>query len=144
MNKQRILVTGLIATMLATFTLSAPVIARDTASFRFSGIVRTVCRMEFSGYQSPRINGIVDFGTVMQLCNNRQGYRVVMQHPTNMGGATFVLDGQAIPLSNGNETVIVDSARPAFKLGSAQLDVSNVNVPVQSLSFRIEPKGAVF
>lgn len=118
--------------------------ASDVAKFRLTAVVKTVCRLEFNDMSAPQSTDIVELGQVTQLCNSRSGYRVTMSHPTNMGGATLVLGGQTIPLSNGSETVIVDENHAALRVSDAELHLNNSGVPLSNLSFRIEPKGAIF
>jgi hypothetical protein len=116
----------------------------DVSSFRFTGVVKTICRLEMDNVAQYRSQDVVDFGQVVELCNNRAGYRITMQHPANMQGAIFRLNGEEIPLSAGTETVIVDQNRAAFRLSDAELDLGAVDTPLTSLSFRIDPKGAIY
>jgi len=142
MRKTPIWMVGL----LLSAGIAQPVAAanQESAQFRLSGIVRTVCRLEFSGFGTPQGQGLIDFGAFTQLCNARSGYRVTMQHPANMTGAVLMIDGRAVPLSSGTETVIADENHAAFRTSNAQLDVRGVAVPLTNLSFRIDPKGAVY
>jgi hypothetical protein len=135
-----------ISALLLSASIAQPLGAanQESAQFRLSGIVHTICRLEFSGYGTPQDEGLIDFGAFTQLCNARSGYRVTMQHPANMTGAVLMIDGRAVPLSNGTETVIADENHAAFRTSNAQLDVRGVTVPLTNLSFRIDPKGAVY
>lgn len=142
MKKNQILIASAIAVLGAA--VSAPVLAEERAGFRMSGVVQTICRLEFSNSIRPGGEDVINFGSFTQLCNARSGYRVTMSHPANMGGATLLLDGRSVQLSDGNETIIVDEGHPVFKTSSARLDISNVAAPVNSFSFRIEPKGATY
>jgi hypothetical protein len=116
----------------------------ERAGFRLSAVVNTVCRLELPGTTAGASGQIIDFGSFYQLCNARNGYRVVMRHPANMEGATLFWDGRAVPISQGNETVIADENHAASKYSDVRLDVRGVDVPVNSLSFRIDPKGSVY
>jgi hypothetical protein len=115
----------------------------ESASFRMSGVVRTVCRLELPA-PAAQASDVIDFGSFYQLCNSRNGYRVTLTHPTNLEGATLFWDGRAVPLSPGNETVIADENQAAMKYSDVRLDVRGVSAPVHSLSFRIDPKGSTF
>jgi hypothetical protein len=117
--------------------------ASERAGFRLSAVVNTVCRLELPS-ASAAGGQIIDFGSFYQLCNARNGYRVVMRHPANMEGATLFWDGRAVPISQGNETVIADENHAASKYSDVRLDVRGVDVPISSLSFRIESKGSVY
>ena len=141
MKKQNLLAVGIIAGLFAAIPVS--VSAESRAGFRLTGVVNTICRLEFPASTSPN-NNIINFGTFTQLCNARSGYRVTMQHPSDLGGAILSIDGRAIQLSNSGETVIVDEDHPVDKTSFAQLDFGNIQTAARSFSFRIEPKGAVY
>lgn len=114
----------------------------ENASVNIRGIVPTVCRVQFS--QPTVANGpVIQLGQMQQLCNNIDGYRVVMQHPAGLNGATVSVDGVETPISSGNETILVDSNRPAFRTSEVSLNFGDTDGP-GALSFRIEPKGTVY
>lgn len=143
MRMRRLITSGvLLAVCAATPAFAAAV--SEVANFRFTAVVKTVCRLEFANMAVPQSDDVVDLGQLTQLCNSRAGYRVTMVHPTNMGGATLMLDGRSIPLSNGNETIIVDENRPKLQVSDAALFLNDSETPLSTLSFRIEPKGAIF
>lgn len=143
MRMRTLFTSGLLLAVCAATPAFAAVVSQ-VANFRFTAIVKTVCRLEFANMAAPQSDDVVDLGQLTQLCNSRNGYRVTMVHPTNMGGSTLMLGGQSIPLSNGNETVIVDANRAALQVSDAQLHLNHSDTPLSSLSFRIEPKGAIF
>jgi hypothetical protein len=135
----------LVSALLLTPSVAIPAAASpESGSFRLSGIVRTICRLEFSAYGVPQDKGVIDFGAFTQLCNAQSGYRIIMQHPANMTGAVLKIDGRSVQLSSGNETVIADENQAAFRTSNAQLDIRGTATPLTNLSFRIDPKGAVF
>lgn len=137
----RKLLVSLIAVMLP---LGSPVTAEtQRASFRLGGTVHTICRVSFGGEGQVAQNRI-DFGAVQQLCNSRTGFRVTMMHPANMEGATFTIGGRRVPLSQGNETVIIDENHPIFTAQAAELDLGSASSAPPALSFRVEPKGVVY
>lgn len=142
--RMRTLFTSSLLLAVCAATPAFASVVSQVASFRFTAVVKTVCRLEFANMAAPKSDDIVDLGQLTQLCNSRNGYRVTMVHPTNMGGATLMLGGQSIPLSNGNETVIVDANRAALQVSDAQLFLNHSDAELGSLSFRIEPKGATF
>lgn len=143
MRMRALFTSGLLLAVCAATPAFAAVVS-EVANFRFTAVVKTVCRLEFANMSAPQSDDIVNLGQLTQLCNSRNGYRVTMVHPTNMGGATLMLGGQSIPLSNGNETVIVDANRAALQVSDAQLYLNDSDAQLNSLSFRIEPKGAIF
>jgi hypothetical protein len=142
MRKSLLLVSALLLAPLSA--ISPATAAQETANFRLSGIVHTVCRLEFSQYEAPRETGVINFGAFTQLCNANSGYRITMQHPANMTGAVLMIDGRSVPLSSGTETVIADENHAASRISNAQLDARGVDVPLTNLSFRIDPKGSVY
>ncbi len=139
----RLLVLCSIAGSLFTAT-SFQANAAERGVFRIGGIVPTVCRLDIGGAAPAQSGTVLNLGSFKQVCNSKAGYRVIMQHPANMVGAALTIDGRVVPLSTGNETVIVDENRPVFKVSDAQLDMRNVTFPLNTLSFRIEPKGAIY
>lgn len=118
--------------------------ASERSGFRLSAVVNTICRLELPSASADANGQIIDFGSFYQLCNARNGYRVVMRHPANMEGAMLFWDGRAVPISQGNETIIADENHAASKYSDVRLDVRSVDVPISSLSFRIDPKGSVY
>lgn len=136
--------------LLGTMCLAATAVgttvqaSSERAGFRVAAVVNTVCRLELPGASADTSGQIIDFGSFYQLCNARNGYRVVMRHPANLEGATLFWDGRAVPISQGNETVIADENHAASKYSDVRLDVRGVGVPISSLSFRIDPKGSVY
>ena len=88
-------------------------------------------------------NGVVDLGSFSELCNNREGYRVVLQHPEGLN-ASVEVNGFAIPLSQGSETVIVDYNQPEYRTSHARLRLASNDLLMPTLGFRIEPKGAIY
>ena len=118
--------------------------AESNTTIGIRGIVRTVCRVEFNQASAPVSGDTVDLGRMTQLCNNIDGYRVVMQHPAGLGGATVSIDGIEAPLSSGTETVLVDSTHPAFRTNDVRLHLAGADAGQLNLAFRIEPKGAVY
>ena len=134
-----IFVTALMAAVLS-FPVSA---TTERARFRLTSVVHTVCRIGF-GSEAAASGNHIDFGAVEQVCNNRAGFRVTMTHPANLQGAAFLIGGRRVPLSAGNETVIIDENRPTFLVQNAALDLGEAQPMPGSLAFRVEPKGPVY
>lgn len=134
----------IIATVLAAAALSFPAsAATERASFRLTSTVHTICRVNF-GSEASADDGRIAFGMVEQLCNSRTGFRVTLVHPVNMQGASFMMGSRRVPLSAGNETVIIDENHPVFNVAAAELDLGDARQDVPALSFRVEPKGPVY
>lgn len=64
-----------ISALLLSAAIAQPVSAanQESAQFRLSGIVHSICRREFSGYGTRQGEGLIDFGAFTQLCNARSG-----------------------------------------------------------------------
>lgn len=113
------------------------------AGFSVGGIVRTICRVEVSNSSVSEGGDQVDFGNLYQLCNDRHGYRVILQHPEGMTGATFLVGGTEIPLSPGSETVIIERPGPSEISETGRLRLAG-GATLTGVGFRIEPRGAVY
>lgn len=140
----RSILTVALACAIMTSAAPAGAIGNGTANLRVHATVRTICLLDFATDTVTPDAGQINLGTVTQLCNNRDGYRVVLQHPVGMTGANFILDGRVIPLSQGSETTLLDSDHPAFRLSEAQLELGSSDNQLDRLTFRIEPKGPVY
>ena len=117
--------------------------ATERASFRLSATVHTICQVSF-GSDAQIADGRIEFGLVRQLCNSRNGFRVTMIHPAGLRNATFIIGGRRVPLSLGNETVIIEENHPTFITQPAKLDLGATHATPPTLSFRIEAKGVVY
>lgn len=136
----KILTAALIAAASAVPAHAAP----ERAVFQISGIVPTICRVSFNQPVISMGGDMVELGTFEQLCNDRDGYRVVLQHPANMQGAQIDIDGVLVPLSAGTETTVIDSNVPNYRMSHARLQLASSQSEMTTLSFRVEPKGMIF
>ncbi len=113
------------------------------SAFTMRGTVPTICRMDFDvpvARAAP--DGVIDLGPYTEQCNRRDGYRVVVSHAAGMQAA-IELDGIVMPLSTGDNTVLVDVSLPGYRTGVARIMLSTGSIPPGDLSFRVEPKGSV-
>lgn len=85
-------------------------------------------------------DGIVNLGTTQEFCNAPRGYRIILQHPTDLADAAAVSDALRIPLSASGETVLVNSDHPDFKLRHLALDLGDDPSQISRLGLRIEIK----
>ncbi len=135
---------SVLAGLSATLHIATPAQAEtSTTRINIQGVVPTICRVEFSQPLGTVHGEAVNFGQMTQLCNNAEGYRVVMQHPAGLTGA-FLIDGVATPLSSGTETVLVDSNNPTYRMAGASIQLAAGSSQFASVSFRIEPKGMTY
>jgi len=135
-----------IALCLAAAALpAAGVAAPSRATWTVQGRVATLCRIDFDRpLAGQATGGVIELGTYSTLCNDRDGYRIVMRHAAGLQHAAIEIDGVTVPLSSGSETVIVDSGRPEFHTGAARIVLADGSAQPGSISFRVEPKGAVY
>jgi len=116
--------------------------ARSEITIR--GVVPTICRVDF-GQSAPRAEGrTIDFGLTREFCNQGGGYRLVLRHPAGMLNASVSVGGATVVLSPGTETVILDVSGPEITSRSVTLRTGNSSIALESVSFRVEPKGAIY
>lgn len=134
--------TILIATAIL---LTAAPAAADGVSIGILGRVSTICRVEVGGPPTPRFEvGETRLGRMTELCNNVEGYRLVLSHPVGLQDAWMVLDGERIPISpTASTTVIVDSNSPAAREREVAIVLSSATDTLD-LSVRAEAKGMIF
>ena len=119
--------------------------APDRSRFSIGGTVATLCRIDFDRPALPSsLAHVVDLGRYTLLCNSREGFRIVVQHPPNLPNAAIAIDGVAIPLTPGIETVLVVSKAPAFQSGAARLVLGDAMPRPIDIAFRVEPLGVVY
>lgn len=123
----------------------APAQAANTGTFAVMGIVPTVCRADINGDVSMLHQGVNDLGRITELCNDVDGYRLVLDHPTGLQGAYLLLDGQHIAIeTDAGETVLVDSDVPAERERNLQLVLADAREHFVPLTIYAEPKGMRF
>lgn len=132
------------ATGAAAADLPAAAGASSGVGVRLGGVVRTICRVEFERPAAAVSGPVVDFGAADELCNDTEGYRVVLRHDPALAGATFTIGGQDVILSSSGETVLVDTDGPRARRLAARLDLGERAVEFSNLSFRTEVKGASY
>jgi hypothetical protein len=109
------------------------------------GTVRTICRVEVGAAAVPAFQaGETGLGRMTELCNNVEGYRLILIHPAGLVDAFAVVDGQRVPLSStATQTIIVDSNQPAFRERDLGIILSSGQTAM-GLSLRAEAKGMMF
>ncbi|MGH7021229.1 MAG: hypothetical protein ACREEY_15210 [Brevundimonas sp.] len=131
------------------FSLAAVMLLAEPAAagpvINIMGRVATVCRVSLSGGGTPSVEpGEQMLGRLTELCNNVDGYRLVLLHPAGLEDAFVVLDGERIPIaSNATRTVIVDSSRPAYRERDLTLVLAEGTQPVP-VNIEAQPKGMIF
>lgn len=141
-DTRKVLAMAGVISMLAASAASAA----DGVSIGLRGRVATICRVEFTSFSSGQLHeGENALGRMTELCNNVEGYRLVLNHPEGLVDAWILLDGQQISLaSNSTRTVIVDSHIPAYRERQLSLRLAqDIDAPIP-LSLYAEAKGVTF
>lgn len=109
------------------------------------GRVPTICRVSLEGgYPLGTEESERPLGTLIELCNNVEGYRLVLVHPAGLQDAAIVLDGERIPIEKeATRTIIVDSNHAAFRGRRMTLLVAEGTEAVP-INIEAQPKGIIF
>lgn len=133
---------GLLFSLAAVALLAEPAAAGPVINIM--GRVATVCRVSLVGGASAVEPGEQMLGRLTELCNNVDGYRLVLLHPAGLQDAFVVLDGERIAISSdATRTVIVDSNRPAYRERDMTLVLAEGSEPV-AVNIEAQPKGMLF
>ena len=134
---------GLLFSMAALMLLAQPAAAGPVINIM--GRVATVCRDSLAGGSASTVEpGEQLLGRLTELCNNVDGYRLVLLHPAGLEDAFVVLDGERIAISaDATRTVIVDSNRPTYRERDLTLVLAEGTEPV-AVNIEALPKGMVF
>lgn len=129
--------------MAALMLLAEPAAAGPVINIM--GRVATVCRVSLAGGGATTLEqGEQMLGRLTELCNNVDGYRLVLLHPAGLEDAFVVLDGKRIAISaDATRTVIVDSNRPAYRERDITLVLAEGSEPV-AVNIEAQPKGMLF
>jgi len=130
--------------LLASAAAASPV-AADSVSIGITAHVRTICKVEVAAAAVSELqSGETSLGRMTELCNNLEGYQLVLTHPAGLVDAWAVVDGVRVPISAaGTETVIVDSNAPAYRERSLGIILPS-GQPNLGLSLRAEAKGIIY
>ncbi|WP_313472125.1 hypothetical protein [Brevundimonas sp.] len=134
---------GVLFSLAAIMLLAEPAAAGPVINIM--GRVATVCRVSLAGGGTSAVEpGEQMLGRLTELCNNIDGYRLVLVHPAGLEDAFVVLDGQRIPIAaDATRTVIVDSNRPAYRERDLTLVLAEGTEPV-AVNIEAQPKGMIF
>lgn len=137
-----ILTRGMVSALVALMLIAQPAAAGP--SIDIVGRVATVCRVSLDGQAAMAEPGEQKLGRLTELCNNVEGYRLVLVHPIGLEDAVVVLDGERISISaDASRTVIVDSNQPAFRERELSLVLASGAEPV-AVNIEAQPKGMIF
>lgn len=141
--RKRLFTIAAITTAACVADVSASAANSGDGRFQITGIVRTICRVNFSNPVAPQQDGHVDFGAMTQLCNSAEGYRLILMHPSGLSGAKFRIGNSEVLLNSGTETVLAEASVPTYRLANAELELG-AQTELSTISFRMEPKGMVY
>jgi len=133
---------GVLSSLAALMLLAEPAAAGPVIDIM--GRVATVCRVSLAGRATPVEPGEQMLGRLTELCNNVEGYRLVLLHPAGLEDAYVVLDGERIAIAaDATRTVIVDSNRPAYRERDLALVLAE-GAGAVVVNIEAQPKGMIF
>ncbi len=133
---------GVLSSLAALMLLAEPAAAGPVIDIM--GRVATVCRVSLAGSATPVEPGEQMLGRLTELCNNVEGYRLVLLHPAGLEDAYIVLDGERIAIAaDATRTVIVDSNRPAYRERDLALVLAE-GAGTVVVNIEAQPKGMIF
>ncbi|MBX7483432.1 hypothetical protein [Qipengyuania qiaonensis] len=133
------------AVLAATCIVSTSASAQS-ASVSINARVNTICTAQITGVPPARFDqGLNLIGEIVELCNNVDGYRLVVRHSEMSSGAYWTLDNKPINISElANTTVLVDSSIPAYRERQLGLYLTEPMSNADPLILYAEPKGVIF
>ena len=135
---------GFLTLALAVPAASPTFAGAGSASFTIHAVVPTICRVEYDGGIAPVAGQTTDLGQITELCNDADGYQVVLVTPAGLTGSAAILDGTTIPLAANGQTVIVDSNSDAFKKQDLKIQLAASAPAFGTVQFATTPKGAIY
>ncbi len=138
---QNIIRKGALGTLAITAMAATPSAGSVSNTIHLRAHVPIYCNVDLVATPTiTPLNGVVSLGMSQEFCNSPRGYRIILQHPTDMAGAAALSDAYRIPLSQSGETVLSDSDQPGFHLRQLALDLGNDPAAIYRLGLRIEVK----
>lgn len=98
---------------------------QDGYRLTVSGYVPVVCRANLDTMVAPSGGNQVDLGTLHEFCNSANGYKVTVDHSPELAGATLMIDGNAVRLSDAGSTVISGASQPGIAAHKVSLVTEN-------------------
>lgn len=137
-----------IAKIAAAVAASAVLVAMAPASYAqggasqhrigVEGYVPVICRVSVDANQIDTGAGTASLGNLNEFCNNARGYQVVADYSSVLAGASLIVDGVEIPLSNAGSVTVSRSATAATTNRKVELKLAGSAQP-GALTFRIMP-----
>jgi len=127
-------------------SMAAPLSAASQGGYvAINARVPTVCIVDVAFNNGLRLQaGLNQLGRMVELCNNVEGYRLILSHPSGMTGAAILIDGRRIAIEpSATRTVILDASHPAYEQRQLAIELAGP-ADLASMTMYAEPKGAVF
>lgn len=138
LRKKRIVTSAVVAVAALAATPSSGSINRTIYLHAF---VPVYCNVELTpSLGGEGGDGIIDLGQSQEFCNAPRGYRIILEHPTDLAQAAVISDAIRIPLSETGETILADSDQPGIQLRNLALDPGQGHGSISRLGLRMEVK----
>lgn len=132
------LVLALVASgLMAGGAVSSPAFNTKTSfSLQLRGFVPVICRATVDATNVAPQEGLVDVGTLSEFCNSPTGYQVWADYSPSLAGASVVLDGESVALSDSGSTMLSATDHAGIKSRDMALELPSDTV-AGSLSIRV-------
>jgi hypothetical protein len=134
---------GVLGVICASALASSAAFAADVSSgpaaatFEITGFVPVICRANLQSNVVQVSGGETKLGALNEFCNSPRGYQVFVETSPELSGATLIIDGREVPLSDSGPILVSSSEGPA----TASRDVRIASGGGSgSLNFRIVPR----
>lgn len=114
-----------------------PAMAGERLVATVTTVVPLVCEVELSG--RSLVPGREDVGTLREVCNNGEGYRVIARPTGDVTGGKLVVDGREIGIETGVDVEIAVVAHASIKERTIRFVAGSMETNGE-LSVRIEAR----
>lgn len=128
--------------LVAAAALAVPVSAQAIqGTVNLTAIVPVVCNVHFdAGAMTTEQSGLVQLGSVRELCNSSSGYRLVVDYqPGTLVGAQLQIGGQTVVLDGQGSAVLTDSPVPGNQTRPLAILPGDGGFDTASFSLRVTP-----
>ena len=142
MVKRRFIALAALCTLFAgSASATAPSALTDQSSFTLElrGYVPVICNAQVNAAQVTPQAGQVELGQLSEFCNNANGYEVWIDYSPSLAGASLVVDGQTVNLTDAGSARISHLDHAAIASHDLALDLpsadtqGNISVRVVTL-----------